>query len=71
MSIPKMDCPSCGEPLIEADGRGYYDKDGNEVTHKITCRCSRCNWWWFDDAEPVECSCGAKVIISIDDKGFV
>lgn len=67
-AVPKLDCPSCGVPLVPAHSRGAYDRDGNYVQHSETCRCSNCRWMWFDDAEAVACACGARVLVEVDDE---
>lgn len=65
----KLNCPECGDPLIAAHGRGRYDKEGNFVEHRESCRCPHCEWVWFDDAEPVGCPCGALVRV-VEDDGY-
>lgn len=67
MTTPKLSCPECGVPLVPATGRGRHDKDGNYVEHRDGCRCPWCDWVWFDDEPPVECECGARVVVVIDD----
>lgn len=64
---PMLDCPTCGEPLIAAHGRGRFDEDGNIIAHRTACRCRWCNWIWYDDEPPVDCSCGARVGVDVDD----
>jgi hypothetical protein len=68
MTPPSLDCPECGVPLIPATGRGYYDEDGEYCEHREGCECHRCEWMWFDDTDPTSCTCGAKVLIRIDDQ---
>lgn len=63
---PTLGCPSCGEPLIAPHGRGRHDDDGNFIEHKPRCRCGRCDWFWWDDAEPVRCECGSLVGVEAD-----
>jgi len=36
---PSLPCPACGAPLAPAEVRGRADRDGNEVEHRISCRC--------------------------------
>lgn len=67
---PWLDCPGCGEPAIEAHGRGRHDSDGNFIEHRDACRCAWCNWTWFDGCEPVACKCGALVSTKEDD-GYI
>ncbi len=57
-TAPFLDCPECGEPLLQATNRGRHDRDGNEIMHGLACRCRWCNWWWHEDDEPVTCACG-------------
>ena len=64
---PWLGCPECGEPAVEAHGRGRYDADGNYIEHRDGCRCAWCDWMWFDDRAPVACRCGALVGVVIDD----
>ena len=66
LALPKLDCPNCGVGLISPHGRGRYDSDGNYAEHRDGCRCPWCDWMWFDDAEPVECLCGARVRVVVD-----
>ncbi len=67
MTIPKLKCPECGVPLVEASGRGCYDEDGNYGEHRLGCRCPWCSWMWFDDQPEVACECGALVGVEVDD----
>ncbi|HEY0881625.1 MAG TPA: hypothetical protein VGE37_03200, partial [Archangium sp.] len=67
-SPPTLNCPACGVPLIEAQGRGRHDRDGNYIEHREGCRCAWCGWMWFDDMEPMKCTCGALVRVEIDDE---
>lgn len=65
---PALSCPECGaDGLIPADGRGRYDRDGNDIAHRDECRCRWCDWWWWNHPEPVTCACGARVIVDVDD----
>lgn len=64
---PMLACPECGVDLIPAHGRGRHDKDGNHITHRDECRCRWCDWYWYDDAEPVKCACGVVVKVDTDD----
>ena len=67
MKASALNCPECGVALIPATGRGRHDRDGNFVAHRDGCRCSWCDWVWFDDEPPVECKCGARGKVEIDD----
>lgn len=66
---PMLDCPECGVPLLPATDRGRRDKDGNEISHGIACRCRWCDWMWWEDDPVVRCKCGAVVCVE-DDDGF-
>lgn len=65
---PSLPCPSCGEPLAPAEGRGRTDRDGNEVEHRISCRCHWCDWRWYDDGTIYACPCGARARVNCDDE---
>jgi hypothetical protein len=67
MERPSLACPECGIDLIPAHGRGRFDRDGNEIVHRDECRCRWCDWWWYEDEDPVTCACGAVVGVSVDD----
>ncbi len=65
---PYLDCPECGEPLIQADARvQFFDEhsDGFDF-HLIDCRCKLCEWSWTETA-PVTCPCGATARVNIND----
>lgn len=61
-----LDCPKCSKPLIPATGRGRFDSDENFIAHGYGCRCRWCGWIWFDDSDPVDCECGARVCVESD-----
>lgn len=67
MHPPKLSCPECGVALIPATDRGYYDGGGDFIRHPSRCQCQSCHWVWFDDTPPVECECGARVVVTIGD----
>ena len=64
---PKLLCPECNVPLIEANARGRLDKSGEWIEHRAGCRCAWCDWAWHDDDEPTLCDCGALVGVCCDD----
>ena len=64
---PFLECTECGVKLIPADMRGLWDDEGGFVEHREGCRCSRCDWMWSENYEPVRCGCGARVIVAVDD----
>lgn len=63
---PSLPCPACGAPLAPAEGRGRTDRDGNEVEHRISCRCHWCDWRWYDDGTVYTCPCGARARVNCD-----
>ncbi len=65
---PMLDCPKCSKPLIPATGRGRFDSDGEYLEHRDACRCPRCDWMWFEESDPVDCECGARVRVVVDDE---
>ncbi len=46
-----LDCPECGEPAIPASG---YDRQAGGPT-------------WCEDDPEVDCQCGARLTVSIQD----
>jgi predicted RNA-binding Zn-ribbon protein involved in translation (DUF1610 family) len=70
LEAPWLNCPSCNKPLIEAQARGRKDKEGNEIEHRISCRCMWCDWRWLDDGvTKFKCECGTVAMVKEDD-GF-
>ena len=67
-AAPWLDCPECGDPLIEAQTRGRVDRDGNEFQHRTACRCRWCDWRWIDDGVTTfRCACGTFAQVYSDE----
>ena len=68
MERPTLSCPSCGDDIIPAHGRGRVDRDGNDISHADACRCRWCRWLWYEGEPAVACSCGARVVVEVEDR---
>lgn len=66
-TAPTLRCPVCDAPVLQAEDRGRFDKDGNFIRHRCNGKHGCCGWVWWDDQQETCGGCGAVVRVEVED----